>query len=247
MSYTQEEISAAVIVAYRILINDRYQDHYLSTKYDIPESFGADRIELFRNFFLDYIYPPVEKRKELDKAFDSLDRHIKNPKSLLAILVDSGRILFKFGRHLPKILNAAIKALRSFRKANKFEARLAKKAINRDVQIPISQEDLKVLIASLPKSDVMGFINESKSLFVIIQDKKLVIKIIELLTQLISKMKKSSVFAQSEITAFQIGLDIIAGSHKLFNSLNPNESKLLFDIGVNIEQTEIEEIYLEYG
>lgn len=247
MSYSQEEMNGAVIEAYRILISNRYQYHYLSSHYDIPESFEADRIELFRDFFLDYIYPPVEKRKELDKAFDSLDQHIKNPKSLLTILVDSSRIIFKYGRHLPKILNAALKALRSFRRANKFEDRLIKKALELDVQIPISQGDLKRLVASLPKSDVMGFINESKSLFEIIQDKKLVIKIIELLTQLVSRMKKSSVYAQAEVSAFQIGLDIISGSYELFNSLSTSESKQLFDLGVQIERNEIEQIYNEHG
>ncbi len=247
MPHTHEDISAGVIEAYRTLISERYQYDYLSAKYDIPKSFGPDRVELFRNFFLDYIYPPLEKRKELDQAFDSLDRHIKNPKSLLSILVDSSRIIFKFGRHLPKILNAAIKALRSFRKANRFEGRIAKKAKNRSVQLPISEDDLKSLIAALPKSDVMGFINESKSLFEIIQDKKLVVKIIELLTQLIRNMKKNKVYTDAEINAFQIGLDIISGSYELFNSLSLSEAKSLFEIGVNIEQSEIERIYQEFG
>lgn len=247
MPHINEDISAGVIQAYRTLIQDRYQYDYLSVEYDIPKSFGPERIELFRNFFLDYIYPPLEKRKELDQAFDSLDSHIKNPKSLLSILVDSSRIIFKFGRHLPRILNAAIKALRSFRKANKFEDRITKNAKNSDLQLPITQDDLKNLIAALPKSDVIGFINESKSLFEIIQDKKLVVKIIALLTQLISNMKKNTVYAEAEINAFQIGLDIISGSFELFNTLSPSEAKSLFDIGVNIEQSEIERIYQEYG
>ncbi len=115
---SHQELESAVIEAYRELIFHRYQYDYLNENYDIPDSSGVERIDLFRNFVLEYIYPPIDKRQDLDKAFDSLDRHIKNPKNLLSILVDSSRILFKFGRHLPKILNAAIKELRSFRKAN---------------------------------------------------------------------------------------------------------------------------------
>ena len=246
MAHTPNEISASVIEAYRVLISERYQYDYLTRAYDIPQSFDTDRIELFRNFFLDYIYPPLEKRQELDQAFESLDRHIKNPKNLLSILVDSSSILFKFGRHLPKILNAAIKALRSFRRANRFEDQIANRASNRALQLPISQDDLKSLIASLPKSDVMGFINESKSLFELIQDKKLVVKIIDLLTQLINKMKKNKVYSAAEINGFQIGLNIISGSYELFNSLRPTEAKLLFELGVHIERTEIDRIYQEF-
>ena len=247
MAYNKEEIKAGVIEAYRLLINDRYQYDYLSAKYDIPASLDPHRIELFRNFFLDYIYPPVQKRKELNRAFDSLDQHIKNPKSLLAILLDSSRVLFKFGRHLPKILNAAIKALRSFKKADTFEERLAKEALSRDPQIPISQHELKSLVAALPKTDVMDFINESKVLFEIIQDRQLVTKIISLLTQLIKRMEKSSVYAQTDVNAFQIGLDIITGSFELFNSLSTSEAKQLFELGVEIERNEIERVYEEYG
>ncbi len=243
----KNEVASAVIEAYRELIRQRYQHAYLSTHYDIPASFDNDRISLFRNFFLDFIYPPIEKRKQLDAAFESLDRHIKNPKHLLSILIDSSRILFKFGRHLPKILNAAIKALRSFRKANHFEDRLTSEAFHQGLNAPISQDELKTIVASLPKSDVMSFINESKSLFEIIQDKKLVEKIIELLKQLIGRMKKSNIYDDAEISAFQIGLDIISGSYELFNQLNPTEAKQLFSTGVEIETAEIERIYREYG
>ncbi len=240
---SQLELESAVIEAYRELIFHRYQHGYLTEHYDIPDSFGVERVDMFRNFFLEYIYPPLDKRQELDKAFDSLDRHIKNPKHLLSILVDSSRIIFKFGRHLPKILNAAIKALRSFRKANQFEDRLKQKALEQNLDTPISQSELKALVASLPKTDVLSFINESKSLFELIQDKKLVQRIIDLLQQLIARMKKSSIYAAAEINAFQIGLDIISGSFELFTQLSTSEAKQLFDIGVQIERNEIEKIY----
>ena len=240
---SHQELESAVIEAYRELIFHRYQYEYLNENYDIPDSFGVERIDLFRNFFLEYIYPPLDKRQELDKAFDSLDRHIKNPKNLLSILVDSSLILFKFGRHLPKILNAAIKALRSFRKANQFEDRLKVKAVSNKLTAPISQSELRHLMTTLSKSDVLSFINESKSLFEIIQDKKLVLRIIELLEQLIAKMTTSNIYAHAEIYAFQIGLDIISGSFDLFNQLSSSEAKQLFEIGVQIERDEIEKIY----
>ena len=235
---------AAVIGGYRTLISERYQYDYLQSNYDIPDSFDKKRIELFRDFFLDYIYPPIEKRRELNAAFESLDRHIKNPKNLLTILVDSSSILFKFGRHLPKILNAAISALKSFRKANKFEEKLRDKAILDNVAIPLSQEDLKTLVASLPKDDVLSFINEAKSLFEIIKNKKLVGRIIELLTLLIDKMnKRSGIYSDSEMEAFNIGLNIIEGSNDLFNQLSPTEANALFDIGIQIELQELDKIY----
>ena len=60
-------------------------------------------------------------------------------------------------------------------------------------------------------------------------------------------MKKNKVYTDAEINAFQIGLDIISGSYELFNSLSLSEAKSLFEIGVNIEQSEIERIYQEFG
>ena len=60
-------------------------------------------------------------------------------------------------------------------------------------------------------------------------------------------MEKSSVYAQTDVNAFQIGLDIITGSFELFNSLSTSEAKQLFELGVEIERNEIERVYEEYG
>ena len=112
----------------------------------MPDSFDEERVHQFQDYFLEYIYPDLDKRAELNDAFDSLDSFIKQPEKLLSILMASGRLIFKFGRQLPKLLSAGIKALQSFRAASRFELRLAQLAEQDGLVAPYAIEQVDGLV-----------------------------------------------------------------------------------------------------
>jgi len=242
--YTQEEILPEVILGYRAVIKDRYQFDALHKKYDLPPFFTEARMNLFRAYFLDYIYPPPAKRVELDEAFQSLDGYIQQPAKLLRILLDSGRLIFKYGRHLPKILSAGLKALRSFRTATQFENKLVQQAIKSKLPPPYSITTINNFTKALPKTDLENFIDSSQNLFETLHDRVLVKKIIEIVEYLIAKMKKRpTVYTAVEIRGLEIGRDIIKNGDLLFDQLPKKGQQQLFDLVIRLEREVLEELF----
>lgn len=243
---TKKEILNEIILAYRRLVEKRYQYERISARYELPDSFDEKRMKVFRDFFLNDLYPHPDKRRELEEAFHNLDNYIKNPEKLLRILIDSGSLILKHGRHLPKILMAGLKALKSFRAATVFEDKLEKNAMDLSLQPPYSDEDVKTLLAKLSSEEIDDFIVQNESLFDTLHDRQLVQKIVEIVEHLIAKMqKRPAVYAPTEVKALGIGRDIIKGGDALFEQLSKEEQELILQMIIQIERDFLEGISLQ--
>lgn len=240
----QKAILEAIIVAYRQLIEDRYQYDILRQKYPAAEQFGEERINRFRHYFLNYVYPPPEKRAELDSAFDHLDDYIKQPQKLLRIVVDSARLMFRYGRSLPKILRAGLQALKSFRTGSLFERKLSEQAQKMELSPPLSTLDISRLIAALPKSEIDQFIKDSQAMLHVLHDRPLVKKIIDIVEHLIKNMqKRPNLYSKEEIRGLEIGRDIIKQGNLLFEELTTEEQYQIFDLIIGIERDFLEQLF----
>lgn len=232
-----------IILAYRELIRERYQYDSIIEHHDIPASFTEEKMGLLRDYFLDYIYPTPKVRLELDEAFDSLTNHIDNPAQIIRILLDSGGLVLRYGFHLPKILQAGLKALHSFKAATQLENQLIAAAMRQDINPPFSEEELNSLIRSIPRSIINEFIEDTLVLFETLHDRKLVKKIIEIVNKLVIKMKKKpNLYSQKEVRGLEVGRDIIEEGDKLFSKLTEYEQDHLFQLIAKIERDTIEEI-----
>ncbi|MEM6320842.1 MAG: hypothetical protein AAF960_24460 [Bacteroidota bacterium] len=241
---TRKEVKQAVIEGYRKVVENRYQYADLKERYALPPYFDEARVHQFRDYFLAYIYPPPAKRETLDEAFDSLDDYIKQPSKLLRILMDSGRLIFKYGRHLPKILSAGLKALRSFRTANRFEQQLVEQAILSKKEPPFDVETVNAFITALPKAELEDFIESSRVLFLTLHDRVLVKKITEIVEFLIAKMRqRPDVYAEAEIQGLEIGRDIIKNGDALFDQLPKERQEQLFKLVVQLERDTLEALF----
>lgn len=239
----EKEIHNAIIQAYRDLIRDRYQYESLHAKHHLPPVFDAERIAGFRRYFLEYVYPDPAKRLELDEAFQSLDNYIKQPEKLLRLLTDSLTLVFKYGRYLPKILQAGLKALRSFRAGNHFEQTLIAQAIQLDKQPPFDRTDILTLLSKIPMQEVDNFVENNEGLFAVLHDRKLVGKIKEIVNHLIEKMKKRpNIYSPVEIRGLEIGRDIITEGDALFDELDVTAQQQVFEYAVKIEREFLENL-----
>ena len=244
MDRQTHEIWVAIIIAYRKIIEERYHYENIKDRPDFPDSFSEARVDKFRNYFLDYIYPLPQKRDELNEAFESLDDYIKHPNKLLRIIIDSSSLIFKYGRHLPKILKTGIKALQSYRKASLFEERLVKGAMNLNMSPPFAEEDIERLIRNLSLAEIEEFIESSQNLFETLHDRKLVAKIKNIVEQLIGKMKKRpNVYSPAEIKGLEIGAEIIVKGDHLFAELSEAEQKKIFLFIIQLEREVLEGIF----
>ena len=244
----QQQVLNELILGYRKILEKRYQYNSIKAKYDLPITFDENRVNLFRKFFLEYIYPHPNTRSELNEAFDSLDGYIKNPEKLLRILMDSASLLFKHGRHLPKILRAGINALKSFRTATQFENRLVNKAIELEMHPPYSSQQIHQLFGALTAKELDEFINNSQNLFETLHDRVLVEKIKEIVTHLIVKMKKRpGVYTNAEINGLEIGKEIIVKGDELFDQLSIDDQQKIFKTVIQIERDALKDIYSEWS
>jgi hypothetical protein len=246
MSYnnTREDILAEIINAYRWVIAERYQYDNLVISYDLPSSFNADRVAVLRTYFLEQLYPPPEKRAEIEQAFNHLDDYIKSPKKLLRILMDSGSLLFKHGRHLPRILQAGIKALQSFIAASKFEKSLVDAAMTIPLQPPYDKDSINQMLATLSEADIERFIVNNEALFSTLHDRELVGKIIEIVSQLLVKMRQhDDLYSAEEIRGLEIGLEIIQEGNALFAQLSEEEQKRIFELIIKVERDALEDVF----
>ncbi len=239
-----KEILHEVILGYRKVISQRYDYDHIISRYEIPDSFDKKRIDTFKQYFLNHIYPHPEKRDELDDAFNSLDGYIKQPERLIRLLLDSASLVFKYGRHLPKILTAGIKAMKSFRAANQFEKKLVEAALESDLQAPYEKEDIDQLTGSLSPEEIESFIKNNEALFETLHDRKLVDKIKEIVGHLIGKMKKRpDVYSEVEIRGLEIGQEIIVEGDALFDSMTVEEQQLIFEFILEMERSVLDDIF----
>ena len=240
---TREKILEDIIEGYRNTIYQRYQYQNIKDKYEIPESINEETVNLLRDYFLNYIYPEFNKRAELNESFKSLDNYIKHPKKLLRILLDASHLIFNYGRHLPKILNTGLKAMKSFRAAAGFENNLVDEAIKNKIEAPYNLSKINTLINLLPHKEIEKFIDITQSLFEILHDRILIEKIKEIIQYLILVMKtKKESYSLSQIRGLEIGLEMINKGDKLFNRLaKEDQQNLVYLI------TEIEKDILEFN
>lgn len=243
---SKQEIHREIILGYRKVISDRYTYANLIQVKDIPKSFDEEKISAFRDYFLTYLYPAPERRAELDEAFGQLDNYIKNPSKLLSILKDSMSLIWKYGRHLPKILQAGLQTLKSFRAGNQFEEKLIAAAQDADFSPPYSQDNIKSLIQSLSPSEIETFIKNNELLFENLHDRDFVKKVENIINALIEKMKKKpNVYSPAEIRGLEIGQEIIFHGNALFDRLNVPDQRLLLDFVIENEREELEKLFSE--
>ena len=233
----KEEILKEIIRGYRNSIRERYQYEKLKEHYQFPKSISKETVVGFRDFFLDYIYPDYEKRMELDQAFKSLDDYIKAPKKLVQIALDASKLLFMYGRNLPKIFNAGLKALKSFRAATKFESIFIKKAIENNIAPPYDLKKINELISFLSKEEVEDFIETTQSLFETLHDKALINKILEVIGFVIAMMKKNKKnYSSSQIKGLEFGFEVLKKGDSLFNTLSEEDQQVLITLVTQIER-----------
>lgn len=240
----RDKILDQIIIAYRQLIEERYDFDVLSTRTDLPTTFDVEKVNRFRAYFLNSIYPDPEKRRELNEAFDQLDDYTKQPKKLVRILMESAMVVLKYGRSLPKILTAGLSALRSFRAATKFENKLVDAAISLEMTKDISKEGMIQLLQSLEYSEIEQFMTHTEALFNTIHDRTLVKKIKAIVHTLVSKMKaKPDLFSAEEINGLEIGKNIVIEGDALFQELSDSDQKRIFSFIIEYERAFFKDLY----
>lgn len=233
----KELVLNEIILGYRNVIKAKYDYENLQKRSDIPRAYTEEISIKIASYFLNYSYPDLQKRQELNEAFHSLDNYLKKPEKLIRLVIDSSSIVFKYGKHLPKILGAGIKALKAFRGASKLEGQLVKKAVLSNKETPYSTEQINEFIQLLSQEQLESYISSIYSLFNILCDTELISKIKKILSLLIEKMeKRPAIYTVKDVNGIKIGLEIIVQADAIFNNIEDNQQQKIFDFIMKMEK-----------
>ncbi len=244
MAANKEKVLKAIIEGYRNSIEHRYQYQAIVSNFDIPDSIDEKTVANLRSFFLSHVYPEYHKRQELNEAFDSLDDYIKNPQKLIRIVLDTTKLVFKYGRHIPRIAKSGLNALKTFKVASNFENNLVTAALQNDIKPPYSIDKINTLITLISREEIDAFIDSSQSLFQILNDRPLIHKITEIIQYVIGVMKDNpDAYDANQVKGLEIGYNMIFEGDKLFNELNTEDQQNLVDFVTEIEKDNLEQIF----
>ncbi len=233
----KEALLEAIIIGYRNVITEKYAYETLKKRNDMPIAYSKAVSINIKNYFLEYSYPEPKKRQELNEAFQSLDHYLKNPEKLMRLVVDSVSIVFKYGKHLPKILGAGIKALKAFRRASKLEDALLVAALDSKKEPPFSAIDINTFLNELSKEQLDAYIKSINNLFEVLCDTRLMSKIKKILELLIKKMKdRPKIYSAQDISGLEIGQEIIVEADTIFNDLSAKEANEVFEFIMKMEK-----------
>lgn len=240
----KELVLENIVEGYRNTISERYQYQKIKEKYEIPNSVTERTVNDLRQYFLDYVYPDFSQRAALNEAFDSLDDYTKNPQKLVGILKDAIKLVFRYGIHLPKILNAGLNAMNTFKSATNFENNLVNEAIKNDMVAPYDLEKIEALIKKLSRKDIEDFMKTSETLFEVLHDKALIKKIKEVIQFIIVVMKKKKgAYSANQIKGIEIGLEMITEGDKIFNTLLKKDQQKFVALILEIERDNLDSIF----
>ena len=214
-SSDNDSLKYHLINKYRELIARRYDD-VIKNIDKTGINLGRDVAIEIKDFFLENVYPEPAQRQKLDRAFAELRNFTTQPQLIWGLLGSLPMALFQFGSQLPHAIRAGMTSLQAYTSAIGFEDAMLTAAIDKGYTEPLSDEQFFDCLRAIPHKSLDTFINEASVLFVVISDATLLSKTINIMKDVIARMKsKPHLYNNDQIEAIQMGLDLMEKGYEL--------------------------------
>lgn len=243
-SVKEEELKDHLVDRYRELVSQRYT--YDLIKKDLPEGVDEEIVNALRHYFLTYLYPPAEQRKELDEAFSHLANYVNQPAKVWGLLGNLAGAIFRFGTLLIDALKAGLVSLDTHVAAQKFEDNMYKAALKEGFEVPLTDEEFKVCITDIDRRSIERFIDDIGKLFSSMSNSKLLKKTLEIMGDVVKNMeRKSRVYTKEEVEGIKLGISILQEGYDLFLPFPEELKKTIVAFIVEKERAFTAELYAE--
>lgn len=225
----EEKSFGLLIIAYRISLKKRYSRENLNRFQEFAK-IDQQTVDKLTSYFLELLYPELEERVKLDKAFAALSSFVHSPEKMWGLLGSVGTIIFKFGKQFFSAAKAGVSALKSYITAHKFESILYERAKELIKEGKNIEEEIYFnrLIASIPQKEADDFRHQIVSLFSTLSKNDLLEKILEVMDYVILKMKqKPDTYSDDDINGISLGKGIITRGKEVFTKLSQEEITLI--------------------
>lgn len=243
----EQQLADHLIDQYREMVARRYQYEKIKQEFpDLYEGITEEVVDNVRHFFMESVYPTVEMRQKLDRAFFYLEGYVGNPVKVWGLLGNLTSAIFRFGRLFPSAVKAGIYSLRAYLDAKRFEARLLEAAIELEMKAPLTEEQFYKCISYIPRTKVEHFINDVGNLFGSMTDTELLKKTLEILRDVVKTMRrKSNIYSEDEAKSIELGIEVLQNGHDLFVQYNSRLKKEIVTAIVLNEKQFLNNIYTE--
>lgn len=234
-----QTLRTAIIEFYRAELERRYQLDNVR-RFDAFAEVSDHQIENLRDYFMQRIYPPMDKREELDFAIDHLGGVLRSPKRMRPLLGVAMATVWKMGHRLPAAVSAGLSTVDAYRESRKLENYLLSYAVKRKLTVPDTahRENMVALIAGVPEKEVKRLIYDILNLFKALTNIEMLRTAVELMDLFIKTMRaKPTYFDTSDMDGVQLGRDLVQGGLHLFENIDPQDFP---KIVAGIEQVELD-------
>jgi hypothetical protein len=233
-----------IIYKFREMVNKRYLYADLIIRFQLSPCITEQVVEEVKAYFLETIYPPAQKRYELEDAFKELATYMKQPKKIWGLFGNMAGAILKFGRHFIQALKAGFASLDSFIGAKNFEKSLANLANKLGIEPNMSDEEFEDCIYQLPREEIEQFIKDVHSLFGAMTNTKLLEKTISILDNVVETMKsKPNTYPSKDVDGILLGRELLKQGLDLFSKYDEDTKKEMVAFIYKNEMWFIDQVY----
>jgi len=212
----------AIISFYRDELRDRYQVAHVR-KFAQFDVISDQSIDCLREYFLDHVYPPPERRAQLDDAFDHLGRLLRSPRRLQPLVTTALTSLWRLGRKLPAAVSAGRSTFDAYVETRKLERYMLAEAEKVRLTEAGTRDRRKMLalITNIPEKHVDRLIRDILNLFRALANVSLLRTSAEIMDHVYEIMgRRADLYTESEREGLALGIAVLRGGLELYEGMD---------------------------
>ncbi len=219
----REDVLEKRVVAFlRDALADRY-DHANLRQYDGFHALSDAQIAAVRDFGLRYIYPEWEEHCFQREAFDALLQLLSSPMRLKPLVAVTMKSLWRFGRQLPRAIDAGKEVVNAFDATRNLEQQIVEQLRETPGagQDDPAQGDILRALRAIPKAHFEAFVDDMVGLMQLLAQRDLLTtghKVLEDIAGVIKK--RSDRYTDIEIAGIDYALTVMQEGMALFDQLD---------------------------
>ena len=230
MAYDDLALKHAVITAFRGQLERRYDLENIR-RFEVVDEVPDKSLKALRRFFLTHVYPAAENRDRLDAASDNVIQFFKSPKRLLPMMGIAMTTLLRTGNML-SAASATRTTLEALLETRKIEGYCMKWIAKDDANMKGLKklEGVAGMVCAIPKKEMDRFRNDVLRLFRSLDNVRLLAAGVSIMDRALEIMQgKRDVYSDADIEGFELGRDLLADAHTLYESLDPGDAERVLD------------------
>lgn len=222
--FSDEPLEKALIGWLRNALASRYSLENIR-RYSGFDAMSDASIAALRAFGLDHIYPEWETRCFQDEAFEKMMALLANPLRLSPLTAVALKSLFRFGRNLPKAIDAGKQVITAFEATRTLEEQLLEHIrivkIRSEVQKDIDHA-ASLGMAAIGKPRFESFVESLVSLMELLNQRALLTTGISVLQDIAAAMeKRPESYDEIELAGAHYAVKVMTEGIALFDTLDP--------------------------